>query len=192
MLAALTFALFANPPQACVPERRWTDQERRNSYVAIRSTCSELGASDHVCEAAVAMAWRESRGVPSVHTRGHNEYGLGFFGHSPKFWSWLLRPLGHEAFCDVRLSTAALLREFQFAIRRGGKNLRDLQRVHSGRPARDESRPRKDNRWCWLLANGPRDDQHVVSWESLDCKTPVTLADLGRPLDDAAIRALAK
>jgi hypothetical protein len=165
---------------------------RRNTYTLIRETCRSLGAADHVCEAAVAMAWRESRGRPTVtHTRGINEYGLGLFGHAPKFWGWLLRPagLGDDAFCDPALATVALVREFQFAVRRGASTLRDLQRVHSGRSPRDESGPHKDNRWCHLLANGPRDDRGAVSWPSLDCSRAVTAEDLGPRITDERVRA---
>lgn len=140
------------------------------------------------------MAWRESRGVPTVaHTRGLNEFGLGLFAHSPKFWGWLLRParLGSDGFCDPRMATVALVREFQYAVRRGAIDLRGLQRVHAGHSPRDSRFRARDARWCYLLANGPRDDQGVVSWESADCGRAVTGDDLGERLTDTRIAFLA-
>ena len=179
MLAAILIAQLS-----CTPGPSSADA-RREAYATIRQTCTDEGAAIHVCEAAVAMAWRESRGIPTkLHTRGPGEYGVGLYGHSLRFWGWLLRPagLGKEAFCSPRLATLALLREFQFAHRRGARTLRDLQRVHSGRRPTDDRDHAKDARWCYLLRHGPRDDQHVISWESLDCETRITAEDLGRPL----------
>lgn len=188
MLAHLTLFLTLTAPPS-------TADERREAYAVVRATCAELGVADHVQEAAVASAWRESRGIPTVtHTKGHNEYGLGLFGHAPKFWGWLLRPTGagHDAFCDPKLATIALIREYQYALRRGAKSLRDLQRVHAGHSPRDASYPHRDNRWCYLLANGPRDDQAVVGWDAVDCELEVTAADLGDRLTDQRVADLAQ
>lgn len=188
MLAHLTLFFTLTAPES-------TADDRREAYAIVRSTCAELGVADHVMEAAVAAAWRESRGIPTVtHTKGRNEFGLGLFGHAPRFWGWLLRPTGtgHDAFCDPKLATIALIREYQYAIRRGAKSLRDLQRVHAGHSPRDASYPSRDNRWCYLLRNGPRDDQSVVGWDPTDCEREVTAADLGDRLTDQRVADLAQ
>lgn len=196
----LAFSAPAAPPAACT-EAGTNAATRADSYEIAYDTCvRELGVAVFVCEAARAMAWRESRGAPgSVHTRGKGEFGLGLYGHAPKFWGWTLRVVFpraevRERLCDPRWATIALVREFQYAVDRGAVDLRGLQRVHSGRRPADESRPWKDNAWCHLLENGPKPeiDDAWVSWVLQDCRTPVTAADLGPRLDAEAMAALAE
>jgi len=188
-LLAGILAMFI-PAHCYAPE---TADERRAVYAIVRDTCDEQGVAEHVCTAAIAKAWRESRGNPCArHTLGRGEDGVGLYGQSPKFWLWTVRALrrGRDPFRDPRLGTLALFREYQYAVRRGARSLRDLQRVHSGHSPRDDRWPERDNRWCWLLAHGPRDDRHVVAWEPTDCMAEVTLEDLGPRLDDERMRAL--
>ncbi len=112
---------------------------------------------------------------------------------SYRFWGWTVKALGQgrKPFQDPRLGTLALFREWQYAVRRGADSLRDLQRVHSGLSPRDDSHPWRDNRFCHLLRTGPRDDQHVVSWDSIECYQAVTAQDLGPRLDDQRMVTLA-
>lgn len=169
----LTALLLAPPSCTNAPT---TAAERRETYAVVRATCFLAGATHGVCEAAVAMAWRESRGRPGLtHTRGKNEYGLGLFAHAPKYWAWLVDDR-LDRFCHPITATLALLREFEFAVEGGAMSLRDLQRVHAGRPATRGGRG--DYRWCHLLEHGPRDDQHVVTW-AISCHTPITCTDVG-------------
>lgn len=189
--AVLVFAATCDEPGE--PPTPTTAQERRETYEIIRGECRSLGASDVVCEVLVAMAWRETRGRPAlVHTRGPNEFGEGLFAHGRRFWSWLLPDeLGPDRFCDPRNATRAQLREFQWAYKKGARRLMHLQRPHAGRSPRNDEHPHADARFCYLLKHGPRDDQHVVSWE-VDCQTKLRREDLGRPLDDEALLELAK
>lgn len=174
------------------PTPAMTPQERRETYAVVRETCKAVGASEPVCEALVAVTWRESRGRPTVvHTRGPNEYGLGAHGFSWRFWRRLIEDAEQDDFCDPAMSTLAVLEAWQFFFRRGARRIKHLQRGYSGHRPTDDSRPYADARWCNLLEHGPRDDQHVVDW-SVDCETRITAADLGRPIKPETIRGILK
>lgn len=171
------------------PPTPTTAEQRRQTYAFIREDCARWGASPVVCETMVAMAWRETRGRPTlVHVRGHNEYGLGLFAHAPAFWRFLWRPLDRYDICDPHVAVAALLREFQRSYRRGARRIMHLQRPHAGRRPTNDEHPHADARFCYLLEHGPRDDQHVVDWD-VDCMTKIGREDLGDPIDDSTMKA---
>jgi hypothetical protein len=191
MLLPLILAFGATCDVPGEPPTPTTAEQRRDTYALVREDCKALGAAPAICETMVAMAWRETRGRPTlVHTRGKNEYGLGLFAHAPRFWRFLWLPLPRYKICDPHVAIAALLREFQRSYRQGARRIMHLQRPHAGRRPTDDSRPYADARFCYLLEHGPRDDQHVVSW-SVDCKTRITRDDLGTPIDDDFMKAWA-
>jgi len=120
-----------------------------------------------VCESAVAMAWRETRGRASLtHTRGRDEHGVGLYAHAPRYWAWLVD--GDLAqFCSPITGTLAIMREYQFAIEGGAESVRDLQHVHAGRRATSDH-PVGDGRWC-----------HLIGRSGVSCHTPISCVDLG-------------
>lgn len=165
------------------PPAKTTKAERQETYEVIRRTCDAAGASEIICETLVAKAWAESRGRPTLtHTRGKNELGFGLFAHNLTFWRWLIAPDAKpDEFCDPVKSTLAMLHEFQWAFSRGANKIKKLQRVHAGRGARNDDHPFADARFCYMLKNGPRDDQSIVDWE-VDCEYRIQAADLGTPI----------
>lgn len=186
MLPLIALLLFAPPTDRCDPTARWTAAERAQTFELVRSTCRALGAADPVCEALVAVTWRESRGVATVlHTLGKNEAGSGPHGIG-RFWRRKLR-LERDHLCHTPTSTRAVLHIWQRFVRRGARRIVQLQRGYAGRSLSDDSHPYADARWCNLLKTPPKVDGQPL-WAPVDCQTRLKLADFGDTLTVEEIR----
>lgn len=178
----LHLSLFFGPPPTC-GELENTEEVRTQTFEAIEATCQAVNAKPLTCGLLAAVTWRESRGFPySIHTKGKNEKGVGAHGIG-SFWAWKLRKAGFEIdLCDPRQSSLAVLWIWQTFAKRGAQTVLHLQRGYSGHPFSDEKHPKRDAKWCALVAK----------WApEADCETGIenALGDPIRPEDIEAVVA---
>lgn len=187
--ALIILAAFACDP-ADGPKKKWSEQDRAETFETVKRTCEFTGASPEVCAALVAVTWRESRGKASVlHTRGENENGSGPHAIGHFWWRKLVQRGGKDDFCDPVISTLAVLQLWQRFHRKGAKTIMHLQRGYGGRSIRDNSHIYADARWCNMLKNGPW-EKAPVTW-AVDCTVKLDTADLGRPITPETVRSIA-